>query len=70
MKLTGFFFGWILFKDVILKVAGIFTVKGGIGVIVEYYGFGVDFIFCIGEEGSFVTWFLVCVGFRGFVVES
>lgn len=48
VKLMGFFFGWFLFKDVILKVVGIFMVKGGIGVIVEYYGFGVDFIFCIG----------------------
>lgn len=41
--------GWIFFKDVIFKVVGIFIVKGGIGVIVEYYGLGVDFILCIGS---------------------
>lgn len=39
--------------DVILKVVGILIVKGGIGVIVEYFGFGVDFIFCIGMFFSY-----------------
>ena len=35
--------------DVILKVAGILTVKGGTGAIVEYFGPGVDSISCTGE---------------------
>jgi len=34
--------------DVILKVAGILTVKGGTGAIVEYFGPGVDSISCTG----------------------
>lgn len=41
--------GWTSPKDVILKVAGILTVKGGTGAIVEYYGPGVDSISCTGE---------------------
>lgn len=49
VKLIGKLSGWIFFKDVIFKVVGIFIVKGGIGVIVEYYGLGVDFILCIGS---------------------
>merc|ERR1712168_696334 len=40
--------GWASPKDVILKVAGILTVKGGTGAIVEYYGPGVDSISCTG----------------------
>ena len=36
--------------DVILKVAGILTVKGGTGAIVEYHGPGVDSISCTGEN--------------------
>lgn len=43
-KLTG----WTSPKDVILKVAGILTVKGGTGAIVEYHGPGVDSISCTG----------------------
>ena len=38
----------LLFQDVILKVAGILTVKGGTGAIVEYTGPGVDSISCTG----------------------
>lgn len=49
MKLTGSLSGWTSPKDVILKVAGILTVKGGTGAIVEYHGPGVDSISCTGE---------------------
>jgi len=48
VKLTGELSGWASPKDVILKVAGILTVKGGTGAIVEYYGPGVDAISCTG----------------------
>ena len=40
VKLTGKLNGWTSAKDVILKVAGILTVKGGTGAIVEYFGEG------------------------------
>uniref|UniRef100_A0A2K6NBK1 Aconitate hydratase, mitochondrial n=1 Tax=Rhinopithecus roxellana TaxID=61622 RepID=A0A2K6NBK1_RHIRO len=50
VKLTGSLSGWTSPKDVILKVAGILTVKGGTGAIVEYHGPGVDSISCTGEE--------------------
>lgn len=40
--------GWASPKDIILKVAGILTVKGGTGAIVEYHGPGVDSISCTG----------------------
>merc|ERR1712012_762000 len=43
VKLTGSLDGWTSPKDVILKVAGILTVKGGTGAIVEYHGEGIDF---------------------------
>lgn len=49
MKLTGSLSGWTSPKDVILKVAGILTVKGGTGAIVEYHGPGVDSISCTGK---------------------
>lgn len=48
VKLTGKLSGWTSPKDVILKVAGILTVKGGTGAIVEYFGPGVDSISCTG----------------------
>ena len=48
VKLTGELSGWTSPKDVILKVAGILTVKGGTGAIVEYFGPGVDSISCTG----------------------
>ncbi|KAJ3150568.1 Aconitate hydratase mitochondrial [Geranomyces variabilis] len=48
VKLTGKMNGWTSAKDVILKVAGILTVKGGTGAIVEYFGPGVDSISCTG----------------------
>lgn len=48
VKLTGKLSGWTSPKDIILKVAGILTVKGGTGAIVEYFGPGVDSISCTG----------------------
>ncbi|XP_072348090.1 aconitate hydratase, mitochondrial isoform X2 [Scyliorhinus torazame] len=48
VKLTGHLSGWTSAKDVILKVAGILTVKGGTGAIVEYHGPGVESISCTG----------------------
>merc|ERR1711953_1620717 len=48
VKLTGKLSGWTSPKDVILKVAGILTVKGGTMSIVEYFGEGVDSISCTG----------------------
>lgn len=49
VKLTGTLSGWTSPKDIILKVAGILTVKGGTGAIVEYHGPGVDSISCTGQ---------------------
>lgn len=48
VKLRGKLSGWTSPKDIILKVAGILTVKGGTGAIVEYFGPGVDSISCTG----------------------
>ncbi|ODQ68019.1 aconitate hydratase [Nadsonia fulvescens var. elongata DSM 6958] len=48
VKLTGKLNGWATPKDIILKLAGILTVKGGTGAIVEYYGEGVDALSCTG----------------------
>jgi aconitate hydratase len=49
VKLTGKLSGWTSPKDVILKVAGILTVKGGTGAIVEYFGEGVTSMSCTGK---------------------
>ena len=49
VKLTGKMNGWTSPKDVILKVAGILTVKGGTGCIVEYFGDGAKSISCTGK---------------------
>ncbi|KAF5343684.1 hypothetical protein D9756_011586 [Leucocoprinus leucothites] len=48
VNLTGKISGWTTPKDVILKVAGILTVKGGTGAIVEYRGPGVESLSCTG----------------------
>jgi len=48
VKLTGQLSGWTSPKDVILKLAGILTVKGGTMSIIEYFGPGVDSISCTG----------------------
>jgi len=49
VKLTGKLNGWTSSKDVILKVAGILTVKGGTGCIVEYFGEGAQSLSCTGK---------------------
>jgi aconitate hydratase len=49
VKLTGKMSGWTSAKDVILKVAGILTVKGGTGAIVEYFGEGADSLSATGK---------------------
>ena len=49
VKLTGKLNGWKAAKDVILKVAGILTVKGGTGAIIEYFGPGAKSMSCTGK---------------------
>jgi aconitate hydratase len=49
VHLTGRLSGWTAAKDVILKVAGVLTVKGGTGAIVEYFGPGADSISATGK---------------------
>ncbi len=49
VKLTGKLSGWTSPKDVILKLAGMLTVKGGTGCIVEYFGDGTETISCTGK---------------------
>ncbi|KAG4305396.1 hypothetical protein PORY_000952 [Pneumocystis oryctolagi] len=52
VRLTGKLSGWaspkVAYQDVILKVAGIFTVKGGTGAVIEYFGPGVKSLSCTG----------------------
>lgn len=49
VRLTGKLLGWASAKDVILHVAGILTVKGGTGAIIEYFGEGTHSISCTGK---------------------
>jgi aconitate hydratase len=49
VKLSGKLNGWTAPKDVILKVAGILTVKGGTGAVVEYFGEGATSMSCTGK---------------------
>ncbi|MCP4641295.1 MAG: aconitate hydratase [bacterium] len=49
IRLTGSLSGWTSAKDVILKVAGLLTVKGGTGCIVEYFGPGAESMSCTGK---------------------
>lgn len=49
VRLTGKLNGWTSAKDVILKVAGILSVKGGTGKILEYFGEGAESISCTGK---------------------
>ncbi len=49
IKLTGQLNGWASSKDIILKIAGILTVKGGTGCIVEYFGDGAESLSCTGK---------------------
>jgi aconitase A len=48
VKLTGKLRGWASPKDVILKLAGKLTVRGGTGSIIEYFGRGVETLSCTG----------------------
>jgi aconitate hydratase len=48
VKLTGKLSGWTSPKDIILKVAGLLTVKGGTGAIIEYHGPGTESLSCTG----------------------
>ena len=48
VKLQGQLSGWAAPKDVIMKLAGLLTVRGGTGFIIEYFGSGVDSISCTG----------------------
>ncbi len=49
VKLTGKLNGWAAPKDIILKVAGLLTVKGGTGCVVEYFGDGAESLSCTGK---------------------
>jgi aconitate hydratase len=49
VKLTGELNGWTAAKDIILKVAGLLTVKGGTGRIIEYFGPGAESLSCTGK---------------------
>jgi aconitate hydratase len=49
VRLTGKLSGWTASKDIILKVAGILTVKGGTGAIIEYFGPGTESISATGK---------------------
>ena len=49
VKLTGKLSGWTSSKDIILKLAGILTVKGGTGCVVEYFGNGTKNLSCTGK---------------------
>jgi aconitate hydratase len=49
VKLTGKLSGWTAPKDVILKVSGILTVKGGTGAVIEYFGEGAKAMSCTGK---------------------
>ncbi len=49
IELTGKLSGWASAKDVILKIAGLLTVKGGTGYVVEYYGEGAASLSCTGK---------------------
>jgi aconitate hydratase len=49
IKLTGKLNGWTSPKDIILKIAGLLTVKGGTGCIIEYFGEGAESLSCTGK---------------------
>ena len=54
VKLSGKLSGWTASKDIILKVAGILTVKGGTGAILEYFGDGAKSLSCTGKGLSLI----------------
>jgi aconitate hydratase len=49
IKLTGKLSGWSSAKDIILKISGLLTVKGGTGNIIEFFGEGADSLSCTGK---------------------
>jgi aconitate hydratase len=49
VRLTGSLNGWTAAKDIILKLAGMLTVKGGTGCVVEYFGDGASSLSCTGK---------------------
>jgi len=49
IKLTGKLSGWTSAKDIILKISGLLTVKGGTGNIIEYFGEGAESLSCTGK---------------------
>ncbi|MBH09282.1 MAG: aconitate hydratase [Candidatus Marinimicrobia bacterium] len=49
VKLDGRLNGWTSSKDIILKLAGILTAKGGTGAIIEYFGLGAEHLSCTGK---------------------
>lgn len=49
IKLTGKLSGWTSAKDIILKISGLLTVKGGTGCIIEYFGEGAESLSCTGK---------------------
>jgi aconitate hydratase len=49
IKLTGRLNGWASAKDVILKITGMLTVKGGTGSVIEYFGEGASTLTCTGK---------------------
>ena len=49
IKLTGKLSGWASAKDIILKISGLLTVKGGTGSIIEYFGEGAESLSCTGK---------------------
>jgi aconitate hydratase len=49
VKLTGKLSGWASPKDVILKLAGILTVKGGTNAVIEYFGEGTESLSATGK---------------------
>jgi aconitate hydratase len=49
IKLTGKLSGWTSAKDIILKISGLLTVKGGTGKIIEYFGEGAESLSCTGK---------------------
>lgn len=49
VKLTGRLNGWASAKDVILRLAGLLTVKGGTGSVIEYFGEGAESLSCTGK---------------------
>ena len=49
VRLTGRLNGWTSAKDIILKVSGLLTVKGGTGSIIEYFGDGAETLSCTGK---------------------